>query len=326
MWNFIEEQFAEFVSLTSHEWCSILYQNATFISNKVAEYSLPWIEPFILDAVFWWNKQWIRIQHMHQHQYASYSCYRDFTNIICSTCDMCMVVYNKIKGVETELTEPWISVYGYYPNNAKHKTHVFKYHEIVLEQPPSCSFTYSWGEYLFYSWIYATMNYEHESDVYNDNTDECEEYQTIDASVVQSIATQYERQTPVLNPNYIPVVITKWQGKYSCHVCSSPQNREKNPIVIVGDSSEVEFLFIEYHHPEMTSPLLLNIPKAMMMVGNEVLSSVFVLKLLEQIPSNFVFDNKYFLKLMDGDINVFELHANQYIILGRDKYTIVTGV
>jgi hypothetical protein len=217
--------------------------------------------------------------------------------------------------VETELTEPWICVYGYQPDITVHKIHTLKYHEIVVEETSNKPWL---GRYLN-AWLYSPLPETYAADTPVVDTPEPTE---VDVSVISAIATQYERQTPVFNQDYTPIVITKWQGKYSCYVCSPPARREKHLIKADTVESEVEILFVEYHHPDMSAPVLLNLPKSMMNVGNEILSSVFILKLLEQSGVEFVFDPRYYLRCMDGDVNMFELASKQYITLGATSYKI----
>jgi hypothetical protein len=57
--------------------------------------------------------------------------------------------------------------------------------------------------------------------------------------------------------------------------------------------------------------------------GNHLLSSTFVLRLLKYQPEKFHFDMDYKLKIIDDDINMFELSSNQFIVLTDNTYRII---
>jgi hypothetical protein len=93
------------------------------------------------------------------------------------------------------------------------------------------------------------------------------------------------------------------------------------PPITPREESEVEFLGIEYRHPKMTSPISLQLPKSMYIVGNELFSAAFVLRCLQYEPlwTSFVFDKDYVLTIMDDSINQYTLHSNEYIVLEKNQ-------
>ena len=86
------------------------------------------------------------------------------------------------------------------------------------------------------------------------------------------------------------------------------------------DITRAHFLSIVYKHPDMRSTIIIDIPSSVYLVGNEILSSVFVKRYLEYLNVPFVFDNKYTLEIMDSKIHTFILKSDQYILLGADEY------
>lgn len=84
--------------------------------------------------------------------------------------------------------------------------------------------------------------------------------------------------------------------------------------------SKVRFLFVEYVHPRMTHHIPLEIPENMLYVGNELLSSTFVLRFLEYTlgNGNFVFDKNYRLIAMTKDVEYIELNFDQYLLLDTE--------
>ena len=85
------------------------------------------------------------------------------------------------------------------------------------------------------------------------------------------------------------------------------------------------FLSILYTHPIMEHPIYIEIPKNACLVGNEILSSIFVLRYLEYQSMPFVFDLKYTLQIIDNHVNQFILKCHQYILLEPDnKYKVLS--
>lgn len=84
------------------------------------------------------------------------------------------------------------------------------------------------------------------------------------------------------------------------------------------------FLSIEYTHPEMVKPIVIDLDKGYWQVGNHILSNVFVKRWLEYQSLAYQFDNRYSIKILDGDISVIQLGWTEGIVLGESgKYEIV---
>jgi hypothetical protein len=58
-------------------------------------------------------------------------------------------------------------------------------------------------------------------------------------------------------------------------------------------------------------------------VGNEILSPTFVKRHLEYMNSSKNFDMTYVLKIMDNNLNNFELKSHEYIVLDKMEYKVV---
>lgn len=95
---------------------------------------------------------------------------------------------------------------------------------------------------------------------------------------------------------------------------------------LVKDSivpSKVSFIDIQYSHPSMSNPLVLDISKDYFLVGNELFSPAFVQRMLYYQPYPFVFDLDYSLEIMDKDLNSVSLKSNQYIRLSESDYQVI---
>ena len=87
--------------------------------------------------------------------------------------------------------------------------------------------------------------------------------------------------------------------------------------------SKLRFLSMEYVHPDMDHYIPIEIPENMLYVGNEILSSTFILRYLEYSGYQFAFDDKYRVVIMTKDIQYIELNVNKYLYLNEnDGYTI----
>jgi len=84
------------------------------------------------------------------------------------------------------------------------------------------------------------------------------------------------------------------------------------------------FMCVEYRHTEMKHGIFIPIEKEYCFVGNEILSSVFVLKFLEYQPEHYIFDENYVIEIMDNNMNTFTLKNNQYVSLEKDCYKIMS--
>ena len=87
--------------------------------------------------------------------------------------------------------------------------------------------------------------------------------------------------------------------------------------------SKVSFISIEYTHPNMQSKIILTIPKNTYYVNNIILSSVFIKRYLEYQSESYVFDDKYVVKLMDNNINMFSLKYNEYVLIKEKTYEVI---
>jgi hypothetical protein len=87
----------------------------------------------------------------------------------------------------------------------------------------------------------------------------------------------------------------------------------------------IRFLSVEYSHPNMKSRVSISVPENMFYVGNELLSSTFILRYLEYHlgETNYVFDDRYTLYVVTKTVDYIEMSYKQYIRLqGVNSYTV----
>jgi len=85
-----------------------------------------------------------------------------------------------------------------------------------------------------------------------------------------------------------------------------------------------QFLSIEYSHPALENKIPIELSATVYIEGNEILSKQFVRRYLEYQSEPFIFDDNYKLVLMDSRIKILELSSNQYVVLGKSGYEIIT--
>jgi hypothetical protein len=97
---------------------------------------------------------------------------------------------------------------------------------------------------------------------------------------------------------------------------------------IAFQPSLVDFLEVDYHHPDMEESIPILLTESMMMVNTELLSYAFIGWYLKKLPAytKYVFDDRYTIQLLDDNINMVKLRSNQYIKLGVKTYEVMEGV
>ena len=103
---------------------------------------------------------------------------------------------------------------------------------------------------------------------------------------------------------------------------SYPEGYE--PIVFPTVKCSVKFLSIEYTHPSMTRSIILEIDDGAYIKNNMIMSPLFIMRLLDYQQQSYIFDMKYVLKIMDDNINTFTVTYDQYVLLEKSSYKVLT--
>lgn len=90
------------------------------------------------------------------------------------------------------------------------------------------------------------------------------------------------------------------------------------------EKTAAKFISIEYNHPDMSSPIELNMDRSWFFAGNEILNSTFILRLLNYQSVMYFFDEDYIIKIMDSDCNIFTITYGEHILLTPDGYEVRT--
>lgn len=90
--------------------------------------------------------------------------------------------------------------------------------------------------------------------------------------------------------------------------------------------SNTSFINIEYSHPKLNKSLTIKLPKSYFVVGNDLLSDIFVSKFItRKYGKDKVIDMNYVLNIIDNNVKIFTLNKSQYIQLTLNGYEIMTN-
>ena len=79
--------------------------------------------------------------------------------------------------------------------------------------------------------------------------------------------------------------------------------------------SNFRFLTAEYNHPDISLSVTLLLPTNVMVVGNEILSAPFVRHYFRDLAN---LDDRYTITCIGTNIEVMELHSDEYAVVGKD--------
>jgi hypothetical protein len=167
---------------------------------------------------------------------------------------------------------------------------------------------------------YATHKYVRQQNVVCAVTRDGTKYEYLDSLYVNDEGMQ--RYSPLTQS----MVMAHKNGAYEFRTVHWLNERDVEYFEF--SQSLVEFLEVEYHHPDMEEIIQIQVPNTMMMVDNELFSFAFIGWYLKQLPgyTNYIFDDKYTIHLIDDNINAVVLRSNQYIKLGLGSYEVMDAV
>ena len=117
------------------------------------------------------------------------------------------------------------------------------------------------------------------------------------------------------------MIILKFGKEYIYKVCKKGMKHLQS---ISFEHSDMRFLSIEYSYPGINKPIFIDIHKYAYMVDNDLLSPAFIKRFFDFNigVDKDVFRSDYVLKIMDNNLNNFELKSDQYIVLQKNGYVI----
>jgi len=259
------------------------------IQNTLYSYSAG----HFIHIFYWTTKQWVTLQQYTKKMYKKHETFRIIV-------DRTFHLYDTIdKMSTTHLIEPETS--GYFcictsslsivsPEETDTNTYISDSHEN----------TYTYHEKYSY---FETTQIRTDEDVHN---------------AINVYHKHLDDNHDMIENRYQSLCMMKYSNKYVIQVypCILPETE----MTFIQSSVR---LMVEYTHPKQSQQITLTIPKTMYIEGNHILSSMFVLRLLKYQSEKFHFDMDYKLKIIDDEINMFELSSHQFIVLTDNTYRII---
>jgi hypothetical protein len=123
----------------------------------------------------------------------------------------------------------------------------------------------------------------------------------------------------IKNTSMTTYILYKLNSKYISRY-GNPLLKKELPILMTPTT--FKFLTIEYHHPNMRTPISIELPKEYYLENNEILFDVFILRMLVYQSKNYVFDKNYTIQIFDENFNSVKLTSQSYILLNKDNYVV----
>ena len=137
------------------------------------------------------------------------------------------------------------------------------------------------------------------------------------AQIVDEEYTAFKRKASSNKNNFQSVFIAKHSSGY--YQVFDAKNKNTFDDI---QKSLICFVYVEYNHPRMHHSIELNIPSNYFLVGNKLLTSAFVLRLLQQANVFYVFDTDYTLRILDHELNEKQLDFWEYVEIQESLYII----
>tara|TARA_B100001287_G_scaffold270997_1_gene270618 strand:- start:31128 stop:31829 length:702 start_codon:yes stop_codon:yes gene_type:complete len=83
-----------------------------------------------------------------------------------------------------------------------------------------------------------------------------------------------------------------------------------------------KFLSVFYNHPDLSDSIEIKIPDEMLLVDNELFNKAFVIRTLQTMNIFSPIDDKYTIKIMDSELDEYEINVGQYLHIKKDIFEI----
>jgi hypothetical protein len=120
------------------------------------------------------------------------------------------------------------------------------------------------------------------------------------------------------------MITMKVSDKYLCSSLFNVENNAAPVYTLSLNKGKNYFLSIEYTHPKMSGGIVVYMPTNVYNATSNILTPAFIKRYLEYQSLPYVFDMRYTLKILDTNINIFNMKSNQHIKLKDRSYDVVT--
>ena len=90
----------------------------------------------------------------------------------------------------------------------------------------------------------------------------------------------------------------------------------------ISFQSNIQFVYIQYFHPKLEKFFQINLDSRYYMIGNEILSSIFVSRYFHYTYGMYFYHDDYHLDIIDENMNYFTINKNNYIFIDKNGYKI----
>lgn len=157
-------------------------------------------------------------------------------------------------------------------------------------------------------------NYPYSDDISDFVEEEYDRF--INSTVKLKYDAEFEK-TPELVESLFMV---KNDTKYMIRSFPIFKSLKENKMTNYFEDSNVEFMIVEYNHPDMHEGITLEIPKGYFMVGNELFSPAFVQRCLELQRKYYIFDMTYSISFIDDNLDKQILTYEDYVYIDKETY------
>lgn len=222
--------------------------------------------------------------------------------------------FNIWNSFRTQMTTQTNALIQRYPNQAFKMFWLYNYYSVVffeyLEKNkiyvyPTVSFSLPIENEYFARFFYYVSTQDKYNLYFEHSLDHKSlDHKSLDHKSSETTVWQYGEMHLYKTPDYI--------------LCgfSLPEDVKKQPT-----QCSAKFINVIFSNESTREPLTIKLDKSYFQVGNEILTAAHILLLLKlsYLPTKFVFDNKYELKIMDGAFNLVVLKYNEWIKFDDSK-------
>ena len=90
----------------------------------------------------------------------------------------------------------------------------------------------------------------------------------------------------------------------------------------VSFQSKFHFVYIQYYHPKLEKYFQISLDSKYYMIGNEILSSIFIARYFHYTYGMHFYHNDYHLDIIDENMNYFTINKNNFIFIHENGYKI----
>jgi hypothetical protein len=187
------------------------------------------------------------------------------------------------------------------------------------------------------NWISISLLLAHNStNILNSKTHYSEIYEYIDIDDIDT-----EKQDKIFTDSFkdacesaksivlstdkiLETMVTMKRGEqYINYVFNKKNSKKTVSVEFPISANRSKLLSIEYKHPDMANTIIMDLNEKIYFDNNEILSPLFVRRWLEYQSIGFIFDLRYNLKIMDENVNTFDLKSDKHLLLLKTDYEFI---